>query len=76
MKSPSLMEIYQLLWTLESHGQQRLAWRDAQQAQSARQRAEAQAATQFHAMLNANPDGSLGDAKLNDPDSLKQSGLL
>lgn len=71
-----LSEIYQFIWMLESHGQQRLQWKDAAEARIARERAEAQAAAQLRAMLNANPSGSLGDAKLNDENNLKQSGLL
>ena len=71
-----LTEFYQFLWTLESHAQQRLAWDDAAQARIARARAEAQAAAQLRAMLDANPSGALGRARLNDEDKLKDSGLL
>lgn len=71
-----IMEIYQFVWMFESHAQQRLAWKDAAQARVARTRAEAQAAAQLRAMLDANPSGSLGDAKLDDPDVLDRSGLL
>lgn len=71
-----LIGIHQFFWSLESHAQQRLAWDDAVQARIARERAEAQAAAQLQAMLKANPSGSLGHAKLNDPDSLEASGLL
>jgi hypothetical protein len=42
----------------------------------ARARAEAQAAAQLRAMLDANPSGQLGHSRLNDPESLKKSGLL
>ena len=42
----------------------------------ARQRAEAQATEQLETMLIGNPSGSLGDAKINDKDSLKKSGLV
>jgi hypothetical protein len=71
-----LMEIYQFFWMFESHAQQRLAWDDAAQARMARERAEALAAAQLRAMLDANPSGQLGNAQLNDPDGLEQSGLL
>ncbi len=71
-----LMEFYQFFWTFESHAQQRLAWDDAALARIARTRAEMQAAAQLRAMLDANPSGQLGHAKLNDPDDLEKSGLL
>ncbi len=71
-----LMEIYQFFWMFESHAQQRLAWQDAAQARVSRERAEALAAAQLRAMLDANPSGQLGNAQLNDPDGLEQSGLL
>lgn len=76
MSVQRLVGIYQFFWMIESHAQQRLAWEDAEQARIARQRAEAQAAAQLRAMLVANPSGQLGHAKLNDEDSLEQSGLL
>jgi hypothetical protein len=71
-----LVEIYQFLWMLESHAQQRLAWEDAAEARIARERAERRAAAQLKAMLDANPSGALGRARLNDAESLKRSGLL
>ena len=71
-----IMEIYQFFWMFESHAQQRLAWNDAEQARLARARAEAQAEAQLRAMLDANPSGSLGDARLDDFDVLDRSGLL
>lgn len=71
-----LLEIYQFLWMLESHAEQRLAWEDAAQARIARARAEAIAAAQLRAMLNANPSGQLGHASLNDEETLRNSGLL
>ncbi|HEV7248840.1 MAG TPA: hypothetical protein VGN93_17830 [Shinella sp.] len=71
-----LVEIYQFFWMLESHAEQRLAWEDAAEARIARDRAEAQAAAQLQAMLDANPSGQLGNAQLNDPQSLEDSGLL
>lgn len=71
-----LVEIYQFFWMLESHAQQRLAWEDAAEARIARDRAEAQAAAQLQAMLDANPSGQLGNAQLNDPQRLEDSGLL
>lgn len=71
-----ITEVVQFFWMFESQLQQRLAWDDAAKARIARDRAEAQAAAQLRAMLNANPSGSLGDARVNDPESLKKSGLL
>lgn len=71
-----LMEVYQFFWMIESHCQQRLAWQDAAEMRIARMRAEAQAAAQLAAMLDANPSGQLGHAQLNDPASLDRSGLL
>jgi len=71
-----LTELYQFLWMLESHAQQRLAWEDAAQARIARDRAEAQAAARLRAMIDANPTGALGRARLNDEDILRESGLL
>lgn len=76
MSLRTLVEIYQFVWSLESHAEQRLAWEDAAQARIARERAEAQAAARLQAMLDANPSGQLGDSKLNDMDKLKESGLL
>ena len=76
MSLRSLTEFYEIAWMFESHHQQRLAWEDAAQARIARERAESQAAAQLKAMLKANPSGSLGHAKLNDEDALRQSGLL
>lgn len=70
------VEIYQFFWMLESHAQQRLAWEDAEEARIARSRAETQAAVQLQAMLDANPSGQLGNAQINDPRSLDDSGLL
>ena len=71
-----LVQIYQFFWMLESHSQQRLAWEDADEMRFARLRAEQQAAAQLQAMLTANPSGSLGHARLNDEDVLRESGLL
>ena len=76
MSLGKIMEIYQFFWMFESHAQQRLAWEDAAQARIARVRAEAQAAAQLQAMLDANPSGELGNAALKDDDALDQSGLL
>lgn len=70
------VEIYQFFWMLESHRAQRMAWKDAAEARLARARAEAQAAAQLQAMLDANPSGQLGNARLNDEDALRRSGLL
>lgn len=71
-----LVEFYQVIWMFESHAQQRLAWEDAAQARIARAKAEAQAAAQLRAMLNANPSGALGHGSLNDRAALERSGLL
>jgi hypothetical protein len=71
-----IMGAYQFLWMLASHHQQTLSWDDAAEMRIARMRAEAQAAAQLKAMLDANPSGQLGDARVNDPASLDQSGLL
>lgn len=70
------VQIYQFFWMLESHAQQRLAWEDAEEMRHARMRAEAQAAAQLQAMLIANPSGSLGHARLDDEEALRESGLL
>lgn len=69
-------ELYQFCWMLESHFQQRLAWEDAREARIARERAEAQAAAQLQAMLDANPSGQIGNAEMDDLAALKSSGLL
>lgn len=71
-----LIELYQFAWMFESHAQQRLAWEDAAEARIARARAEARAAAQLRAMLDANPSGQLGHAKLNDEDALRRADLL
>ena len=71
-----IMDIFQFFWMFESQAQQRLAWEDAADARVARARAEALAASQLQAMLDANPSGQLGNAHLNDPDNLRRSGLL
>ena len=71
-----ITEIVQFFWMFESHYHTRLAWKDAALARVARQRAEQQAAAQLRAMLDANPSGQLGHAKLNDPEALRRSGLL
>lgn len=68
--------LFQFVWMIESRHQQRLAWKDAAKARTARDRAEQQAAAQFAAMLEAHPSGSLGDSRLNDADTLQHSGLL
>ncbi len=72
----SLLELYEIYWMFQSHSQQRLAWQDAAEARIARIRAEAQARAQLEAMLEANPSGQLGHAKLNDEEVLKEAGLL
>ena len=71
-----IIEIYQFLWSLRANYEQTKAWKDAEQARTARIRAEAQAAAQLQAMLEANPSGQLGNAELNDRQTLKKSGLL
>ena len=76
MSLRNIAEFIQFLWLLETQHHQRLAWEDAAQARIARDRAEAQAAEQLRAMLDANPSGSLGDAKIDDIDALEKSGLL
>lgn len=76
MSLRNLVEIHQFLFSLESQAAQRLAWEDAEQARIARARAEAVAAARLRQMLDANPSGQLGNAKLNDLDALIRSGLL
>lgn len=76
MSVRKIVELYQFYWMFQSHAQQRLAWEDAAQARIARMRAELQAAAQLRAMLNANPSGALGNARLNDWENLERSGLL
>ncbi len=71
-----LMQVYNFVWMVESRHQQRLAWREAAQMRAARLRAEAQAAVQARAMLDANPSGQLGSARLDDGQALEGSGLL
>lgn len=71
-----IMGIYNFLWMLESHAAQRMAWQDAEDMRIARLRAEAQAAAQLQAMLEANPSGQLGNAQLDDETALRESGLL
>lgn len=71
-----LIEIHQFMFSLESQAAQRLAWEDAEQARIARARAEAMAAARLRQMLDANPSGQLGNAKLNDLGALIRSGLL
>lgn len=71
-----IIEIYQFYWMLRSNHHQKLAWQDAAEARIARDRAEAQAKAQLEAMLAANPSGQLGNAELNEPKALKDSGLL
>jgi len=71
-----IVGIYNFVWMLESHGAQRLAWRDAEEMRLARPRAETQAAAQLQAMLDANPSGQLGNAELDDEQAMRDSGLL
>ncbi|GJE59627.1 hypothetical protein [Methylobacterium trifolii] len=72
----NLLSLYQLAWLVKSHRAQRLAWEDAEEARIARARSERAAAERLQAMLDANPSGQLGNAKLNDLDALRRSGLL
>lgn len=67
---------YEFFWMLEQHDQQQLAWTDAIEARHARIRAEQKAADQLQAMLDANPSGQLGHARLNDEDALRRAGLI
>lgn len=76
MSLRNLVEIHQFLFSLESQAAQRLAWEDAEEARIARARAEAVAAARLRQMLDANPSGQLGNAKLNDIEALIRSGLL
>jgi len=69
-------EIYQFFWMLRSNYHQELAWQDAAEARIARVRAEEQAQAQLQAMLDANPSGQLGHARLDDEEALGDSGLL
>lgn len=71
-----IVEIYQFFWMLESHAEQRLAWRDAAEARYSKARAEALAAAQVQAMLDANPSGQLGNARLDDDEALVRAGLI
>ena len=71
-----LMQIYQFFWMLESHREQRLSWRDAEDARRARIIAESRAAAQHQAMMIANPSGQLGRSALATRDDLRRSGLL
>lgn len=70
------MQLYNFYWSVKSNHHQELAWQDAAEARIARARAEAQAAAQLQTMLEANPTGQLGNAKLDDEEALKVSGLL
>lgn len=76
MSLRNLVEIHQFLFSLQSQAAQRLAWEDAAEARVARARAEAAAAARLRQMLDANPSGQLGNAKLNDIEALIRSGLL
>jgi 3-methyladenine DNA glycosylase Tag len=72
----SITEFVQFFWMFESQYHQRLSWEDASEARVSRARAEQLAAAQLQAMLDANPSGQLGDARLNDAHNLERSGLL
>lgn len=71
-----ISQLIQFVWMFESHRQQRLAWDDAAKARIARERSEAQSQRQLVAMREANPSGALGWSQLNDPENLRESGLL
>ena len=71
-----LVSLYQFWWMIRSHRAQTLAWADAREARISRARSERLAEERLHAMLDANPSGQLGNAKLNDLDALRRSGLL
>lgn len=71
-----LMDFYQFVWMFESHHHQRLSWQDAREARIARARSEARALAQLDAMLDANPSGQLGHARLDDEEALRRAGLL
>ena len=76
MSLRTVMGLYHFGWMVVSHYHQHLAWKDAAQARIGRDRAEAQAAAQLQAMIDANPSGTLGHARLNDAETLHRSGLL
>jgi len=71
-----ILALYRFWWMIRSHRAQRLAWDDAAQARVARARSERIAEERLQAMLDANPSGQLGNAKLNDWEALERSGLL
>ena len=71
-----VIELYQLFWMLRSNYEQTKAWKDADEARLARDRAEQQAAEQLRAMLEANPSGQLGNASIDDDEAIRESGLL
>jgi len=71
-----ISQFVQFFWMFESQHHQRLAWDDAAKARIARDRAEALAAAQLAAMLEANPSGALGASQIDDPVNLMESGLL
>lgn len=71
-----LIQLYQFCWSLEAHREQRLAWRDAAEARRARLIAEARAAAQHRAMMEANPSGQLGHSALGTRETLQKGGLL
>lgn len=70
------IQLYQFIWSLEAHREQRLAWRDAAEARRARMIAEAKAQAQHIAMMDANPSGQLGRSALGSRDTLEKGGLL
>jgi hypothetical protein len=76
MSLRAFREVFDILFSIESRFEQRLAWADAAEARLARARAEKQAAAQLKAMLEANPSGQLGHGKVNDEQRLKDAGLL
>jgi hypothetical protein len=71
-----VMQLYQFMWSLEAHRQQRMAWHDAAQARVARAMAEQRAEQQHQAMMIANPSGQLGRSALGEREALEKGGLL
>jgi hypothetical protein len=76
MNRKKLLEAYQFGFMLLTHYNQVRSWQDAAEARIARMRAEETAQAQLRAMLDANPSGQLGNARLDDETVLRESGLL
>jgi hypothetical protein len=71
-----ITEWVQFGWMFESQYHQRLAWKDAEKARTARDQAETRAQAQLQTMIDANPSGQLGRSELGDSEALKKGGLL